>query len=188
MMGTTNLSVKPANRALRFWPLGLNLLAPGAGLVILRREWLGLLLATSFALAAQIALWGLFIVPATVSRPVALVAGIGAGVVWLVSQRLTLKRAWLVLHDDVAGDMDLLRDGAERAVDEGRFADAGELLRQAMALDDRDPAVRSQWARLMALTGRFGEARRAWRSVVRLDPDHDRRSEAIMALESLPRK
>ena len=84
--------------------------------------------------------------------------------------------------------MDLLRDGAERAVDEGRFADARELLHQAMVLDDRDPAVRGQWARLMTLTGRFGEARRAWRSVLRQDPDDDRRSEAIMALESLPRK
>jgi Arc/MetJ-type ribon-helix-helix transcriptional regulator len=185
-MRTTNMSAKPGNRTRRFWPLALNLLAPGAGLVILRREWLGLSLAMLFVVAAQVALWGLFIVPATVPRPVALLGAVGAGVVWLISGKLTLTRARLVLHDDVARDVDLLREGAERAVDEGRFADAGELLRQAMALDDQDPAVRSQWARVMALTGRFGEARRAWRSVLRLDPDHERRSEAVMALERLP--
>ena len=43
-------------KAIAIW---MNLLVPGTGLILLRREWLGLAMAMLFCVCAQVGLWGM---------------------------------------------------------------------------------------------------------------------------------
>ena len=60
----------------------LNVLVPGSGLVILRREWLGLCLALLYGLLAQTALWGVWLIPISIPRLVVVGSAISAAAVW----------------------------------------------------------------------------------------------------------
>ena len=78
----------PRDRVRRIRALALNVIAPGVALVILRREWLGLTVALLFTLLAQVALWGLLLLPAGIPVEWSVVSGIAAGVVWVGAQWL----------------------------------------------------------------------------------------------------
>ena len=56
------------------WTPWINAVVPGAGLIVRRREWFGLARSLLFALLAQIAVGGVWLWPAAIPRPVALVA------------------------------------------------------------------------------------------------------------------
>ena len=75
----------------KWFAIILNLVAPGAGLIVLRREWLGTLLAAFFTALSLVGLWGWLIIPLVI--PTWLVGGslVGAGLLWTWSQ-------WLLYH------------------------------------------------------------------------------------------
>lgn len=173
------------DQAHRTWALWLNLIAPGAGLAILRREWLGLAAALLFALLAQVALWGLLVIPASIPTGLSVAAGVGAATVWLGAQRISRSRAQVVLGAKARQEIDLLSDRASEAMKHGRLADARDLLTLALAIDDEHLGLHLEWARLMTLTSELRAARRAWRRVIQLDTTGRHRSEAIAAMNQM---
>ena len=69
-------------RHYRWLVLLANVIAPGAGLVILRREWLGVSLAILCTLFLQVALWGFFILPASIPWAVSVLAAVAGAGTW----------------------------------------------------------------------------------------------------------
>jgi hypothetical protein len=166
--------------------MALNALAPGAGLVLLRREWLGLSICLLFGLLAQLALWGLFIVPANVPRAVSMPAAVGAAVIWGWAQWLLVLRARVVLGPVADEAIEVLLARAREALKQGQYQRCGQFVRLARSIDDGHADVQHVWAHLLTLTGRFADARRAWERLLLLDPPREVRRTAVDALEKLP--
>ena len=164
----------------------LNVLAPGAGLVLLRREWLGLSICLLFGLLAQLALWGLFIVPASVPRSVSVAAGVGAALIWGWAQWLVVIRARLVLGPVADEAIEVLLARAREAIERGEYQRCRHFVRLAQSIDDGHADVQHVWASLLTMTGQFRDARRAWERLLLLDPPREARRTAIDALEKLP--
>jgi len=164
-----------------------NLLVPGSGLIILRREWLGVSTALLFTILAQGALLGALVLPAAVPVWLTTACFAGALLVWLGAQ----WRLWVwtrtatgpAVEYEVA---ELCRRAGEAAV-RREYAEAAHILEVARTLDDENVTVNLQWAELTTLMGRFGQARRAWRRVLQLDRSGEHRRRADEALASLPR-
>ena len=164
----------------------LNLVVPGAGLILLRREWLGLVLALLFCLCAQIGLWGWVIVPASIPGWVTSSALAGAGLVWIAAQYTLAIRARRAFGPGLEREIVHLCRLAEEAIAGAEYDKAEELLLVALMLDDEDSRVNTLWARLMTALGRFHHARRAWNRVVQLSREGPERRQAMEALAALP--
>lgn len=169
-------------RARRVWALILNLVAPGVGLVILRREGLGIALAVLFAVFAQVALIGWMIAPASIPSILSVATGVAAGAVWLVSQWLAWKQARIMFGAQCERELRLLGESVTQAIDAERYAEARDLLNLATRIDDEDLALHLQAARLATRTGQFQTARKAWRRVMQLDKVGLYRTEALEML------
>ncbi len=168
------------------WIAVANLIAPGAGLVMLGRNRSGIavcLLFTTFALAS---LWGFLIVPAVITRPVAVAAAVGAGLAWLVAQWLLWER-FSAAGIGASRRLDQALNIVSAAIAESRFAEAHEALTSALAQWSEVEEVHVQQARLMTLMGRFPEARIGWERVLEINSASEFRIEAINALERLPK-
>ena len=76
-----------------------NLVVPGAGLIMLRREWLGFCLALLYSLCANFAVTGLLIAPMAWPRWLVAISAVLAGLAWALAQVLCLLQ-WknAVLH------------------------------------------------------------------------------------------
>jgi hypothetical protein len=164
----------------------VNLAVPGAGLILLRREWLGFALAMLFCLCAQIALWGLLIVPASIPGWITTAAFAGVGLVWIAAQYSLLVRRRRAFGKGVDREIQRLCQLAEEAVAQAEYERAEELILVALTLNDEDPGVNVLWAQLMTARGRFRQARRAWHRVVQLSHTAAERREALEALAALP--
>jgi len=71
----------------------LNLLLPGAGLILRRREWVGFLLCLNFGLCGNVALAGLLIAPDSLPLWIVYLAISLATLTWFVSQVLFWRAA-----------------------------------------------------------------------------------------------
>jgi hypothetical protein len=69
-------------------PWLLNLIVPGTGLILARREWLGFLLAVIFGICGNVALAGGFIAPAAIPPWLTGVAAVLTLLAWVVAQVL----------------------------------------------------------------------------------------------------
>ncbi len=147
----------------------LNVVIPGAGLVIVRREWLGLALALLFGVFAQIAIFGWWIVPEDIPRLLQVVAAAGVGGTWLGAQALLVQRLRLVTSPQIAEEMQTLVERARWAIDNGDWHEARQSLLVSRSLNDEHVEAAMLWAELMAKTGRRREARRWQRRIARLD-------------------
>jgi hypothetical protein len=174
------------DRVRRRWALSLNVIAPGVGLIILRREWFGLTLTILFVILAQTGVYGLLYHGPGLSPVVAGGAAAAAIVVWVFAQWLVWTRAARVLGAGARRRIRVLLEQAEQAVEARRYADAIELLGVAVAINDEEVNVRLALARLLTVMGHFGEARRAWEAVLDLDVGGALRAEAVAALARLP--
>jgi hypothetical protein len=163
-----------------------NLVVPGSGLIVLRREWLGLALAVLFALLAEVALAGALIVPATIPVSLTTLSFSAAVLVWIGAQWRLLVRLRAAYGPAVERELASLRERAAAALAKRDYVDARDILSVALTINDEDVACNVQWAELMTLMGRFPQARRAWRRVLRLDRDDTHRRTAVEALASLP--
>jgi len=170
----------------RYWPaIAINLLVPGSGLIVLRREWLGLALAILFGLLTQIVIFGTLIVPEDIPHWVTLLSAGGALGTWVLAQWLAVRRLRFVVSPEVKGELRALCARARRALAEEDWAEAHTSLLVASDLNDEDLELAMLWAQLMTATGRIADARRWWRRVLRLDRGHVHRETALGALSAL---
>ena len=170
------------------WAVLCNVVAPGSGLITLRREWLGLTLALLFSLLAQVALLGAWVVPAAIPGWVTTASFSAAVLVWLAAQWRLWVRIRSATGPELERQLSVLRQRAADAQARNEHAEAIEILQVAMTLNDEDLAANIQWAQIMTLVGRFRPARAAWRRVLRLDRNSQHRREAIEALTALPER
>lgn len=166
----------------------LNVLVPGSGLVILRREWLGLCLALLYGLLAQTALWGVWLIPISIPRLVVVGSAISAAAVWAGAQWLLIQRWRLVAAPEVELELERLLAQADAAMETGELESARRILLVARSLNDEHIGVNMRWGRLMQLMGRFHRARSTWRRVLRLRPSDQQDRQAREALAAIPPK
>lgn len=166
--------------------IALNVVVPGAGLVLAKRERWGTALAFIFCALAQITLFGGWITPASIPRSLTLLAACGAVATWLAAQGMLWSRLSALRESDLASEKATLIQLGTEAIEDGIYVNARLALESAMELDDEDVTVNVLWARLMTLMGRFREARRTWRRVRQLDRSGRYAQEAASALRQLP--
>jgi len=166
----------------------LNLVVPGSGLILLRREWLGLAVALLFTILAEVTLLGVLILPATIPPWMTTLCFSAALLVWLGAQWRLYVRIRIATGPAVERELRLLRQQAAEAVARQAYAEAADILQVVLTLDDEDVPANAQWAELMTLMGRFRQARRAWRRVLQLDRASQHHRQATEALASLPER
>lgn len=158
----------------------LNLVLPGAGLIVRRREWLGVVLALVFGICGNVALAGLLIAPDAIPSWTPWLAVSICVLTWFASQGLL----WLQCRrlTDCARGIESLLSATRAALDQGDIDAALNSLESAVSLDEEHVEVNVLWARLCERQGRSSEARRWWNRVVELDVQRRYRSEAATAL------
>jgi len=160
----------------------LNLLVPGAGLVILRREWLGLCLALLYGLLVQSTLWGVWLIPMSIPRGVVVASAMAAASVWVGAQWLLIQRWRLVTAPEVELEIDSLLARADSTLESGDLESVRRILLVARALNDEHVGVNIRWGRVMQRMGRLHHARATWQRVLRLRPSDDEHRQAREAL------
>ncbi len=163
----------------------MNMLVPGAGLILLGRAWTGLTTAVLFAICAELALCGVLISPAGIPAWLTVAAGALAGATWLLGQWMLRDRLGVLRNPSLPRELETLRQDALRAIERGDLMEAQGLLRLALDLDPDAVETLVVWAELMTLLGRFRESRRAWRRVERCGESAYTR-QAVQALARLP--
>lgn len=163
----------------------LNMLVPGSGLVVLRREWLGLCLALLYGLLVQVVLWGLLLVPLSIPKSAVVACTIGAAAVWAGAQWLMMIRWRLVFDPEVELELERLLARADQRLDAGDYESARQILIVAKTLNDEHVGFNMRWGRLMQLTGRSYHARAAWHRVLRLAPSGEEGRQARQALAGI---
>jgi hypothetical protein len=172
---------------MRKWlAIGLNILAPGTGLILLRREWLGTLLAAFFSLLCLVGLWGLLIVPMELPRWLVVSSLIAAGLVWTAAQVLLMRRMRVACTPEMQTELEQLCLRADELLEAGDVETAFRTLQFARSLNDEDVEINIRWAHVLTAMGQFGQARRAWKLVCRLDRRGEAHRMAVEALERLP--
>jgi hypothetical protein len=165
----------------------LNVLAPGAGLILLGRAWTGLVVALLFAVCAELALCGVAISPAGVPAWLTLSTGVLAAGTWLLGQGMLRDRIRTLRNPSLSRELEDLRHEAAEAMTRGDLLEAEGLLRLAGDLDLGSVETMVLWAQLMTMLGRFAESRHAWRRVMRSGDERFIR-EAVGAIQRLPNK
>lgn len=163
----------------------LNVLVPGAGLVLLGRAWTGLIAALLFAICAELAVCGMMISPAGIPAWITIATGVLAAGTWLLGQGMLRDRIGTLRNPSLPHELATLRHEAAEAITHGDLLEAKGLLRLTMDLDLGATDTLVMWAQLMTLLGRFREARRAWNRVARSRDERFRR-QSIEALQRLP--
>lgn len=166
--------------------IALNVIVPGSGLVLVRRERWGTALAFVFCALGQVALFGGCITPASIPQSLTYPALIGAAAVWVAAQVSFWSRIKASKDPALPDQKAVLIELASDAMEDGIYVNARLALESALEIDDEDPLVNALWARLMTLMGRFHQARRAWKRVQQLDSGGQLRREAAAALRELP--
>jgi tetratricopeptide (TPR) repeat protein len=163
----------------------LNIIAPGAGLILARREWLGVALAILYTGAIQVVLILNFIAPTVVPPSIKLTAAAAAALLWLWAQWLLLRRLRSRFGPDAAKRLAVLCEEARHAESEGRIDEAYELLKAALTMNDENVQIARQWAALLRKMGRSKAAVQAARRVRYLARTHDEKLQAAAALNAL---
>lgn len=164
----------------------VNLFIPGAGLILLRREWLGAALALLFGVLVELGLWGCLIEPARTPLWSAVVCLVGGASVWLWGQVLLRRRMVEVSAPEIGAEVERLRDQAAEQMARERYEEAWGSVRMALSIDDEDVETNVLCADLLTVLGRFDEARRSWLAVEQLDGAGLYRRRVSEALQRLP--
>jgi hypothetical protein len=161
----------------------VNLVIPGGGMIILRREWLGMAIVLLFVLFAQIAVFGWLIVPLDVPTWIAWSAGVAAAVIWAVSQWLAVVRLRFLASPELAAELAELEARARAAMSREDWNEARQSLLVATRLDDENVALAALQAELLTRAGNTRGARRIWKRVLAMAPDGAYREQALRSLE-----
>lgn len=162
----------------------MNILVPGAGLILLGRVETGLAAVVVFVFCAEAAICGVLIAPASMPSWVTVGSGALAVAVWAVAQWLLRDRLATLRDPDLGKEINAICSEAQAAMQRREFLEAKGLLQIALRTDPDSVATLVLWARLMTLLGRFSHARRAWRRVISSGDDRFAR-EAAAAIEQL---
>lgn len=162
----------------------LNVVLPGTGLILRRREWLGFSLAVLFGICGNVALAGWLIAPAAVPGWLTRLAFELCGGVWLLSQVLLLRQG-ILLKRRAAG-LDALLTEARSALAAGDAESAALALDSGTTVDDESVDLYVLRARLCESKGDERGRRAAWRRVVKLDRRGEHAAEARRALDGEP--
>lgn len=164
----------------------LNMLVPGTGLIVLRREWLGFALALLYCVFAEVAILGYWLIPAAIPGVVTAGTAVAASAVWLWSQWLFFERRRSSTGEAVERELRMLSDRCADAIRADNVTEAHDLLQMALMINDEHLAINKQWAKVMVIMGRFDDAARAWRRVLQLEREPAERQAAEKALAELP--
>jgi hypothetical protein len=132
----------------------VNLFVPGAGMIVLRREWLGLSLSVCFTLFTQMAVMGLAVVPHDVPRWLTWSCALGAVLIWAASQVLSFRRVRLLGSPIYQNEVHELCRRCREAMQRGNWSDAFDLLQVALRLDDEHLEAAQLRAQILAKIGR----------------------------------
>lgn len=164
----------------------LNLVLPGAGVILLNAPWTGLGLGLLFALCANLAIVALLILPDDFTRGTAQAIILLTILSYLAAQAsltVTLRQA---TRRTLAAE----RRNALRVMQAGLDAgDAGAALHALEPLLEHQPddlALLSWRARLLDVAGRRADADAAWLEVAKRDPDGVYRAELRARRTSSP--
>jgi hypothetical protein len=160
----------------------LNLCLPGSGLIVLRREWLGLSLAVVFGICGNVALTGWLIAPAAVPAWLTLLAFVFTALTWLAGQLLLWRQ--MQSQSRCESDMRVLLREARCALEKGEVEPAGVCLESALALDDENVELHLLRARLFTMEGDDRAARKALRRAAKVDVRRRHRVETLRAVEA----
>ena len=162
----------------------LNLVIPGAGLIVRRREWLGVAVAALFGVAVIVALAGWLLAPLAIPTSIRWVAVCLGSVTWLLAQGLLITQSRALSHR-FKGKALLLKD-AQVAADARDPISARAALEGALQLDPEDVDAHAQLARLLEQEGDRHAMRVAWSRVLKLDRRAAYTDEARRALAGSP--
>ncbi len=146
----------------------LNAVVPGAGLIVLRREWLGLVVSVLFAVFSLIFIFSRWITPADIPTWAAYSALVGLILVWAGSMAVVVLRARFVGDPELVAEIEQLRKQASTAIESGDFTEAKRELLVALSLDDENAETWMVWSELMKRQGNARAARAGWKRVIRL--------------------
>jgi hypothetical protein len=119
------------------WARLLNLVVPGSGMILLRREWLGFVAAILFSLLAALAIVGRWVVPRDVPPLLVAVSGWAAVGVWGLTQWLVHRRARWLASPALARELAVMRAQAAEALAEGDHMEAHRVLLVARSVGRR---------------------------------------------------
>lgn len=146
----------------------LNLIFPGSGLVLLKREWLGLVLALFFAACVSLFIAGQWIAPVVMPRWLVLGCLVLALLVWLFAQWLgwTRHRELAILH---VRANELLARG-QTLVGQGDLTAAVTAFDAARALEPERADVLLRLAELLDRTGDHAARDEVCRQILHVAP------------------
>ncbi|MCG8404959.1 MAG: hypothetical protein MI923_07165 [Phycisphaerales bacterium] len=159
----------------------LNVLLPGAGLILRRREWLGLSMAVLFAICGHIVIAGFLIAPETIPSWLVRLAVSLVVLAWCLSQYLCYRQG-LIFARTRRGLSNLLSE-AHAAMKANDLAAAERALDSGLALDDEEVELHVLRARMFGLTGDRPAMLNEWRRVLKLDRHKRYRDEARDAMQ-----
>jgi len=169
----------------RSWIWAVNILVPGAGLIVLRREWLGLAVAMLFCVFLQCAIFGGWLAPASIPPAVTVVAFLAAMLTWALSQWQLIRRFRETCGPHAEREIYLLGQRSDDAAAANQLDDAQDLLMTALRLNDEHVDTLIRWANLMTRQARYRDAKRAWQRIRQLDRSSEHRQLADHALQKL---
>lgn len=161
-----------------------NALVPGAGLVILRREWSGLATSILFAVFAQIVIFSRWITPLDIPTWASYVAMGGLLFVWAGSMWVVVRRARVLGDSILVEELDDLRRRGSEAIEGGDLKEAHRVLLVALSVNDEDAKTWVIWSELMQRLQKRKAARLGWKRVLQLSKDQQHRKAALEALRS----
>jgi hypothetical protein len=141
----------------------LNALIPGCGLIVARREWLGITLALLYGLCVQVLLAGTLIAPAAIPTWLTACAAGLAALTWAGAQVMLWKQLRVIRDPHLHREIDRLLTSVNEAAARGDLDAARSLLQCAQTLNDEHPAVWKAWAELFTQSGNLRAAQRAQR-------------------------
>jgi hypothetical protein len=150
----------------------LNLLVPGAGLVLLGRIWLGLALGLLFLITVNFVIASLFLAPEAAPSPWRELGILAAALVYISAQGWQAQRVRTGL---AASAERTRRESLSRAIallEGGDAAAAHEALRPLLPQAEGDLAIAYHFAEIVSAQGAGDAARAAWARVRKLDRHH----------------
>lgn len=166
------------------WGILLSAVAPGAGLVVLRRDRLGMVVAFVWSVLASALAW-LWLLGGDAAGALGFLV-LGAAIAVWVGQlvvAVSIARGSFGLRGAERAAMLLAK--ADACVLDERLSEAERHLRDALAIDDEDPLHWRRFAELMTLLGKFEASVEGHERVIDVDVLGEHRRASILAIEKL---
>jgi len=160
----------------------LNILIPGCGLIVLKREWLGFFVAAFFGLCGNAALAGWLIAPDALPKWLVVFIALVTAATWIGAQLLLASRQRDIVRRQ-EGLSRILLD-ARNALDTGNLDSARAHLENGCDLDEESVEWHVLWARVCTRDGDLVAGQQAWSRVLKLDIQRQYHSEARQALQT----